>query len=131
MRTEKGAVAVPADFIEVSQFPETRSGKYMRRMVRALVEGGELGDVTTLRNPESLAELKTAIDAWQRQQRLSEEQALFEELEKEMNPAKTEPASAGKTPARTPAEKAPVVAAEPPPVPGSPAKVKERQAELG
>jgi acrylyl-CoA reductase (NADPH)/3-hydroxypropionyl-CoA dehydratase/3-hydroxypropionyl-CoA synthetase len=78
VRTEKGAVAVPADFIEVSQFPETRSGKYMRRMVRALVEGGELGDVTTLRNPESLAELKTAIDAWQRQQRLSEEQALFE-----------------------------------------------------
>ncbi|WP_292930646.1 AMP-binding protein, partial [Novosphingobium sp. PASSN1] len=54
VRTEKGAVAVPADFIEVSQFPETRSGKYMRRMVRALVEGGELGDVTTLRNPESL-----------------------------------------------------------------------------
>ena len=78
VRTEKGAVAVPADFIEVSQFPETRSGKYMRRMVRALVEGGDVGDVTTLRNPESLTELKTAIDAWQRKQRLSEEQSLFE-----------------------------------------------------
>ncbi|MBY0393752.1 MAG: AMP-binding protein, partial [Novosphingobium sp.] len=78
VRTEKGAVAVPADFIEVSQFPETRSGKYMRRMVRALVEGGDVGDVTTLRNPDSLIELKTAIDAWQRQQRLSEEQSLFE-----------------------------------------------------
>jgi acrylyl-CoA reductase (NADPH)/3-hydroxypropionyl-CoA dehydratase/3-hydroxypropionyl-CoA synthetase len=78
VRTEKGAVAVPADFIEVSQFPETRSGKYMRRMVRALVEGGDLGDVTTLRNPESLTELKTAIDEWQRKQRLSEEQSLFE-----------------------------------------------------
>ena len=78
VRTEKGAVAVPADFIEVSQFPETRSGKYMRRMVRALVEGGDLGDVTTLRNPESLTELKIAIDDWQRKQRLSEEQSLFE-----------------------------------------------------
>jgi acrylyl-CoA reductase (NADPH) / 3-hydroxypropionyl-CoA dehydratase / 3-hydroxypropionyl-CoA synthetase len=78
VRTEKGAVAVPADFIEVSQFPETRSGKYMRRMVRALVEGGELGDVTTLRNPESLTELKAAIDDWQRKQRLSDEQSLFE-----------------------------------------------------
>jgi acrylyl-CoA reductase (NADPH) / 3-hydroxypropionyl-CoA dehydratase / 3-hydroxypropionyl-CoA synthetase len=78
VRTEKGAVAVPADFIEVSQFPETRSGKYMRRMVRALVEGTDVGDVTTLRNPESLAELKTAIDEWQRKQRLSEEQSLFE-----------------------------------------------------
>jgi acrylyl-CoA reductase (NADPH)/3-hydroxypropionyl-CoA dehydratase/3-hydroxypropionyl-CoA synthetase len=78
VRSEKGAVAVPADFIEVSQFPETRSGKYMRRMVRALVEGGDVGDVTTLRNPESLAELKSVIDDWQRKQRLSEEQSLFE-----------------------------------------------------
>ena len=78
VRTEKGAVAVPADFIEVAQFPETRSGKYMRRMVRALVEGGDVGDVTTLRNPESLIELKTAIDDWQRKQRLSEDQQLFE-----------------------------------------------------
>ena len=78
VRTEKGAVAVPADFIEVSQFPETRSGKYMRRMVRALVEGTDVGDATTLRNPESLTEMKTAIDDWQRRQRLSEDQSLFE-----------------------------------------------------
>ncbi len=78
VRTEKGAVAVPADFIEVTQFPETRSGKYMRRMVRALVEGGDVGDVTTLRNPEALTELKTAIDDWQRKQRLSEDQSLFD-----------------------------------------------------
>ncbi|MGJ3647817.1 AMP-binding protein [Sphingomonas sp. GlSt437] len=77
VRTEKGAVAVPADIIEVTQFPETRSGKYMRRMVRALVEGGDVGDVTTLRNPEALTELKTAIDAWQRKQSLSDNQALF------------------------------------------------------
>ena len=78
VRTEKGAVAVPADFIEVTQFPETRSGKYMRRMVRALVEGGDLGDVTTLRNPEALTELKTVIDDWQRKQKLSEVQSLFD-----------------------------------------------------
>jgi acrylyl-CoA reductase (NADPH) / 3-hydroxypropionyl-CoA dehydratase / 3-hydroxypropionyl-CoA synthetase len=78
VRSEKGAVAVPADFIEVSQFPETRSGKYMRRMVRALVEGGDVGDVTTLRNPESLVEFEIVIDDWQRKQRLSEEQSLFE-----------------------------------------------------
>ncbi len=78
VRSEKGAVAVPADFIEVSQFPETRSGKYMRRMVRALVEGTDVGDVTTLRNPQALDELKTAIDSWQRKQRQSEDQSLFE-----------------------------------------------------
>ena len=78
VRTEKGAVAVPADFLEVSQFPETRSGKYMRRMVSALVEGGDVGDVTTLRNPEALTELKIVIDDWQRKQRLSEDQSLFD-----------------------------------------------------
>ncbi len=78
VRTEKGAVAVPSDFIEVPQFPETRSGKYMRRMVRALVEGGDVGDVTTLRNPEALDQHRKAIDDWQRKQRLSDEQTLFE-----------------------------------------------------
>ncbi|MES3033486.1 MAG: AMP-binding protein [Gemmatimonadota bacterium] len=78
VRFEKGAVAVPADFIEVSQFPETRSGKYVRRMVRALVEGTDVGDMSTLRNPESIPELKQVIDEWQRRQKLSDEQQLFE-----------------------------------------------------
>lgn len=78
VRTEKGAVAVPSDIIEVSQFPETRSGKYMRRMVRALVEGGSVGDATTLRNPEALVEMKSAIERWQRRQQLAENQALFD-----------------------------------------------------
>ena len=78
VRFEKGAVAVPSDFIEVSQFPETRSGKYMRRMVRALVEGTDIGDTSTLRNPESIAELRRAIEVWQTRQKLSEEQQLFD-----------------------------------------------------
>ncbi|MFZ4689486.1 MAG: enoyl-CoA hydratase-related protein, partial [Polymorphobacter sp.] len=78
VRQEKGAVAVPGDFIQVSQFPETRSGKYMRRMVRAIVEGGDVGDVTTLRNPESLDELRKAIGDWQRRQSLSEDQQIFD-----------------------------------------------------
>jgi len=78
VRSEKGAVAVPADFIEVTQFPETRSGKYMRRMVRALVEGTEVGDASTLKNPESIAELRGVIETWQRKQRLADEQQMFE-----------------------------------------------------
>ena len=78
VRQEKGATAVPADYLEVKAFPETRSGKYVRRMVRALVEGGDLGDTSTLKNPESLDDLRTVIDEWQRRQRLSETQQLFE-----------------------------------------------------
>lgn len=78
VRTEKGAVAVPSDFLQVEQFPETRSGKYMRRMVRALVEGDDLGDVTTLRNPDSLDELEQVVETWRRKQQLAQDQPLFE-----------------------------------------------------
>jgi acrylyl-CoA reductase (NADPH)/3-hydroxypropionyl-CoA dehydratase/3-hydroxypropionyl-CoA synthetase len=79
VRQEKGAVAVPEDFIEVSQFPETRSGKYMRRMVRALVEDGDVGDTSTLRNPESIPELRAAIADWLARQKVADEQQLFED----------------------------------------------------
>ncbi len=78
VRQEKGAVAVPSDFLEVPEFPETRSGKYMRRMIRALVEGRDLGDTTTLRNPESLEPMREAVTAWRRRQQRSEDQQLFE-----------------------------------------------------
>ena len=78
VRSEKGAVAVPSDFIEVSQFPETRSGKYMRRMVRALVEDSEVGDASTLKNPESIDELRRVIGDWKRKQQLADEQQMFE-----------------------------------------------------
>ncbi len=78
VRTEKGIVAVPSDFIEVSQFPETRSGKYMRRMVRALVEAGDVGDTSTLKNPQAIDELRQVIDEWKRRQQLADEQQMFE-----------------------------------------------------
>jgi len=78
VRSEKGAVAVPSDFIEVTQFPETRSGKYMRRMVRALVEDQDVGDASTLKNPESIAELRRVIEDWKRRQQLADEQQMFE-----------------------------------------------------
>lgn len=78
VRTEKGAVAAPSDFLEVPEFPETRSGKYMRRMVRAIVEGGDVGDVTTLRNPESLDALREVVEAWRKRQDFADEQKLFE-----------------------------------------------------
>jgi acrylyl-CoA reductase (NADPH)/3-hydroxypropionyl-CoA dehydratase/3-hydroxypropionyl-CoA synthetase len=78
VRQEKGATAVPSAFIEVSQFPETRSGKYMRRMVRAIVEGAPVGDASTLRNPEALAEIAAAVERWRIRARLGEDQKRFE-----------------------------------------------------
>lgn len=79
VRQEKGPTAVPEDFIEVSQFPETRSGKYMRRMVRAIVEGSEVGDTSTLRNPESIDELRRVVGTWLERQKVADEQRLFED----------------------------------------------------
>jgi acrylyl-CoA reductase (NADPH)/3-hydroxypropionyl-CoA dehydratase/3-hydroxypropionyl-CoA synthetase len=78
VRTEKGATAVPSDFIEVAQFPETRSGKYMRRMVRALIEDAPVGDTSTLRNPESIELIGKAIAEWRERQRRADEQRMFE-----------------------------------------------------
>ena len=78
VREEKGAVAVPAGYICVSQFPETRSGKYMRRFLKSLLEGEPLGDTSTLRNPESLKEIEAAITKWQAKMQLEDEQQILQ-----------------------------------------------------
>ncbi|NTU83678.1 MAG: AMP-binding protein, partial [Chloroflexales bacterium] len=78
VRNEKGVVAVPEDYIEIAAFPETRSGKYMRRFLRSLMLDEPLGDTTTLRNPESLKEISEKIDEWKRKQQLADEQKIFE-----------------------------------------------------
>lgn len=80
VRAEKGAVAVPGDFITLSAFPETRSGKYMRRFLKAIMLGEDLGDTTTLRNPECLDEAKTRIDVWRQGRARAEEQTVFEDM---------------------------------------------------
>ncbi|GAB4423136.1 MAG: propionyl-CoA synthase subunit Pcs [Chloroflexi bacterium OHK40] len=78
VRSEKGIVAVPEDYIEVGAFPETRSGKYMRRFLRSLMLDEPLGDTTTLRNPESLTEIAEKIAAWKRRQQQADAQRIFE-----------------------------------------------------
>lgn len=79
VRDEKGAVSVPSDFIVVPAFPETRSGKYMRRFLKNLILGEALGDTTTLRNPECLPEIARRIADWQKAQERSQRQQLFED----------------------------------------------------
>jgi len=41
--------------------PKTRSGKIMRRLLRDIAEGRELGDVTTLRDPDVVEELDEVV----------------------------------------------------------------------
>ncbi|MGB1584238.1 MAG: AMP-binding protein, partial [Solirubrobacterales bacterium] len=46
-----GKLARPQRIIWSDDLPKTRSGKIMRRLLRDIAEGRELGDVTTLRDP--------------------------------------------------------------------------------
>ena len=50
MRISK--IARPKRIIWTGDLPKTRSGKIMRRLLRDIAEGRELGDVTTLRDPD-------------------------------------------------------------------------------
>ena len=43
-----GPIARPRDVYIVSELPKTRSGKIMRRLLRDVAEGREVGDTTTL-----------------------------------------------------------------------------------
>ena len=43
-----GAIARPRDIYIVAELPKTRSGKIMRRLLRDVAEGREVGDTTTL-----------------------------------------------------------------------------------
>lgn len=48
LRHELGPVAVVGEMVQVDSLPKTRSGKIMRRILRAREEGEDLGDTSTL-----------------------------------------------------------------------------------
>ena len=56
-----GKFARPKRIIWAHDLPKTRSGKIMRRLLRDIGEGRELGDVTTLRDPEVVSKLDEIV----------------------------------------------------------------------
>jgi acetyl-CoA synthetase len=56
-----GKLARPKRIIWADDLPKTRSGKIMRRLLRDIAEGRELGDVTTLRDPAVMEQLEGKI----------------------------------------------------------------------
>ncbi|PTM13757.1 MAG: acetate--CoA ligase [Bacteroidetes bacterium] len=60
VRREIGAIAKPDKIQIVSGLPKTRSGKIMRRILRKIAAGdtSNLGDTSTLLNPEIVEEIK-------------------------------------------------------------------------
>jgi acetyl-CoA synthetase len=60
---EIGPIAKPRDIRFGDNLPKTRSGKIMRRLLRAIAKGEEITqDVSTLENPAILQQLKEAVN---------------------------------------------------------------------
>ncbi len=56
-----GPIALPKEVYLVEDLPKTRSGKIMRRILKRLLIGEELGDLSTISNPESIEKIKAVI----------------------------------------------------------------------
>jgi acetyl-CoA synthetase len=63
-----GKLARPKRIIWADDLPKTRSGKIMRRLLRDIAEGKELGDVTTLRDPDVMKQLAGKVKERQKQE---------------------------------------------------------------
>ena len=58
-----GKIARPHGIIFTEDLPKTRSGKIMRRLLRDVARGHQLGDVTTLANAEIVEEIRGMASA--------------------------------------------------------------------
>jgi acetyl-CoA synthetase len=63
-----GKLARPKRIIWADDLPKTRSGKIMRRLLRDIAEGKELGDVTTLRDPDVMSQLEGKVKDRQKEE---------------------------------------------------------------
>lgn len=67
VRKTIGPIAPIKKVYFVKDLPKTRSGKIMRRVLKRLFTGEELGDLSTLANPESVEGIKEKITSGKRQ----------------------------------------------------------------
>lgn len=57
-----GVICRPDDVFFSAELPKTRSGKIMRRLLRAIAEGNALGDISTLADPSVIAALRSQYE---------------------------------------------------------------------
>jgi acetyl-CoA synthetase len=63
LETEIGKIARPKKVWIVSDMPKTRSGKIMRRVIAGISNFADVGDVTTLANPEIVDEIRHQVQS--------------------------------------------------------------------
>ena len=61
IETTIGKIARPKHVYIVPDMPKTRSGKIMRRVLAAISSGRDIGDVTTLANPDIVEEIQKMV----------------------------------------------------------------------
>lgn len=52
-----GPIAKPAGIVFVGKLPKTRSGKIMRRVLKAIVRGEDIGDISTIEDRSAIEEI--------------------------------------------------------------------------
>jgi acetyl-CoA synthetase len=60
VRKRYGSIAEPSQIFFVDKLPKTRSGKIMRRLIKAVASGSQLGDISTLEDEAAVDEVRTA-----------------------------------------------------------------------
>jgi acetyl-CoA synthetase len=58
---EIGPIAKPRNILVVPELPKTRSGKIMRRLLKDVAEGREVGDATTLSDPTIMQQIAVSL----------------------------------------------------------------------
>lgn len=66
IRNDIGPIATPQKIYFVSKLPKTRSGKIMRRLLKAIANNDMIGDVSTLEDGAAVAEVQNAIQELQK-----------------------------------------------------------------
>jgi acetyl-CoA synthetase len=61
VETDIGPFARPSAVVFTPELPKTRSGKIMRRLLEDIANGEELGNTSTLRNPDVVHDIETAV----------------------------------------------------------------------
>ncbi|MEO9310533.1 MAG: acetate--CoA ligase [Nitrososphaera sp.] len=61
VRKQIGPIATPQEMYFVSKLPKTRSGKIMRRLLKAIASNEKIGDISTLEDGAAVTEIQAAF----------------------------------------------------------------------